>query len=437
MQKIGRQLAFGAMWSLVGTVSSQAIALFATVLLARVLGQQGFGELSIVRMTVLMVSSFVGGGLAIAATKHVADFRERHPDRAGAVIGLLLSVAIILSSLGAVALLAMSTWLAETVLHAAYLGSALKIGSVMLITSTVSGVQNGALQGNAAFRSVAWIGGVEALITSALGITGALAMGVDGAMLGLAGGAFLTIVARQYLLHRLLGQQRISVTYKDWRENVKLLGTVAVPSMLLSGVIQPAEWLGRVLIARGPDGFNQVAIFSAAQSLATVTQLGPAQIATASLPVMAQLQSIGATSTFRMTLMRTTGVVLLCGLLVGSVIAVASKPLMGLYGESFADSSGVLIVLAVTYGVAVVTMVWGTALIAHGRTWSQLLQKCFWAVTMVGAAYLLADKGAQGLAYAYGVGNGVLIVIQLAAMKSLVRDNAVSSARASSRGTSC
>ena len=94
---------------------------------------------------------------------------------------------------------------------------------------------------------------------------------------------------------------------------------------------------------------------------------------------------------------------------------------MGLYGESFSVRNDVLIVLAVAYGVAVITMVWGTALIAAGQTWAQLSQKGLWGVTMLGAAYMLSDEGALGLAYAYAFGNGVLTLIQLAAVSDLLR----------------
>lgn len=419
MKSIERQLVIGATWSLLGTVLSQAIALCSSVLLARVLGQQEFGELNIVRITVLTAASFVGGGLAIAATKHVAEFRDRQPDQAGSVLGLLLGVAVILSSIGAVISFSISSWVANTVLNAGYLCNALKIGSLLIVTSAVSGVQNGALQGNAAFMAVAMMSLLEALLIGGSGVGGALSMGVDGAMLGIGGAATVMIVVRHYLLRHLLREQQISVKFKRCHANFRLLASVAIPSMLLTAVIQSAEWLGRVLVARGPDGFGQVAIFSAAQSIANITQLAPGQITNASLPIMTQLQSLGGTASFRSTLLRTTGMVLLCGLLVAVLIAAGSKHLMGLYGESFAVNNRVLIVLAGTYGVAVVTMVWGTALIAAGQTWSQLLQKGLWGGAMVGVAYMLSDEGALGLAYAYAIGNGILAMVQLLAVRNL------------------
>jgi O-antigen/teichoic acid export membrane protein len=423
MKSIERQLVMGATWSLLGTLSSQAIALCSAILLARVLGQQEFGELNVVRITILMAASFVGGGLAIAATKHVAELRDRQPDQAGSVLGLLLGVAVILSSIGAFMLLVISSWIANTVLNAEYLGTALKIGSLVLVTSTIGGVQNGALQGNAAFMAVAVMSLLEAVLTAGFGVAGAMVMGVGGAMLGIGGAATVMIVVRHYQLGQLLKERNISITFKEWHRDFRLLKSVAIPSMLLTAVIQSAEWLGRVLVARGPDGFGQVAIFSAAQSIATITQLGPGQITNASLPLMTQLNSLGATATFRSTLVRTTMLVLLCGLSVAALIAAGSKQLMGLYGETFADNNHVLIVLAGTYGVAVITMVWGAALIAVGQTWSQLLQKTLWGAAMVGATYMLSGNGALGLAYAYAIGNGVLTMVQLVSVHNLYSNN--------------
>jgi len=421
MRKIAQKLFVDSTWSLLGTLSSQAIALCASILLARTLGQQGFGELSVARITVTMLAAFLGMGLGIAAAKHVAEFKGSQPDRAGAILGLLLGVAVALSSVGAIALMLMSTLLAGAVLNAAYLHSALALGALMLVAIVLSGVQSGALIGIAAFRAAAWMSVGEAILTLILGLAGALEMGLDGAMLGLASAALVAAAVRQYLLVFLLRQQRISVTLRQWRTDLRLLTSVAIPSMLIAAVIQPFEWLGRVLIARGPDGFSQVAIFSAAQSLALVTQIGPSQIATASLPLLTEIYSLKGFSLFRTTVIRTTAFVLLCGILVAGMLVVFSGPLMGFYGQSFADRNEVLIILAVTYSIAVITMEFGSAFTAADRNWLQLLQKGFWGLAMVGAAYTLSDEGALGLAYAYAFGNGVFIIIQLVAITRLLR----------------
>jgi len=85
---IGYRLARGVFWSMAGAVISRSLMLAATVLVARMLGKTGFGELGMIRTTVGMFGVFAGFGLGLTATKHVAEFRRSDPDRAGRIIGL-------------------------------------------------------------------------------------------------------------------------------------------------------------------------------------------------------------------------------------------------------------------------------------------------------------------------------------------------------------
>jgi Na+-driven multidrug efflux pump len=133
------------------------------------------------------------------------------------------------------------------------------------------------------------------------------------------------------------------------------------------------------------------------------------------------MYSLKGNALFRTTVIKTTVIVLLCGILVAAALVVFSEPLMGLYGRSFSDRSEVLIILAVTYSIAVITMEFGAAFTAADHNWLQLLQKGLWGLAMVSAAYVLSDKGALGLAYAYAFGNGVFVMIQLAAISRLLR----------------
>ena len=87
------RFAKGAFWSLVGAVLAQGLGLGASIVTARILGKVGFGELGMIRSTVGMFGVFAGLGLGLTATKHVAEFRSNHPEKAGRVIGLSAIVA--------------------------------------------------------------------------------------------------------------------------------------------------------------------------------------------------------------------------------------------------------------------------------------------------------------------------------------------------------
>ena len=62
----------GAYWSLVGAVISRGVTLIATVLAARTLGAEGFGEIGMIQNTQGLFGVLAGAGLGLAATKFVA-----------------------------------------------------------------------------------------------------------------------------------------------------------------------------------------------------------------------------------------------------------------------------------------------------------------------------------------------------------------------------
>ncbi|NOZ40854.1 MAG: oligosaccharide flippase family protein [Planctomycetes bacterium] len=70
-----------------GAVISRGLMLVASILVARMLGKTVYGELGMIRSTVGMFGVFAGFGLGLTATKHVAEFRESDPERAGRIVG--------------------------------------------------------------------------------------------------------------------------------------------------------------------------------------------------------------------------------------------------------------------------------------------------------------------------------------------------------------
>src|SRR4029453_12131551 len=106
----------GAFWSLSGTLISRGLALLASILVARVLGKVGFGELGIIQSSVGMFGTFAGFGLGLTATKHVAEFRTKDPARAGRIISLSSLVSWMTGGVMAGLLFVLAPWLAARTL---------------------------------------------------------------------------------------------------------------------------------------------------------------------------------------------------------------------------------------------------------------------------------------------------------------------------------
>ena len=125
---LGARFARGAFWSLVGTVISQGLGLVASVITARLLGKVGFGELGMINSTVGMFGVFAGLGLGLTATKYVAEFRSKDPDRAGRILGLSELVAVVSGGTVSLILFALAPMLAERTLNAPHLVNELGLG---------------------------------------------------------------------------------------------------------------------------------------------------------------------------------------------------------------------------------------------------------------------------------------------------------------------
>src|ERR1700728_4299217 len=98
----------GIVWSLAGAIVSRGFLLAASVVCARFLGKEGFGALGMIQSTAGMFGVFAGLGLGLTATKYVAEFRQRNPEKAGRILALSASVAFVFGSMITVLLVLLS-----------------------------------------------------------------------------------------------------------------------------------------------------------------------------------------------------------------------------------------------------------------------------------------------------------------------------------------
>jgi O-antigen/teichoic acid export membrane protein len=136
---IASRLVRGTFWSLIGTILARGLSVLASIVVARHLGNVGFGELGIIQSTILNISIFVSYGLGMTATKHVAEFRTSDPERAGRILALSGATAAIAGAVLAGGLALGAPWLAERTLAAPHLTGLLRVGALFLFLSALNG----------------------------------------------------------------------------------------------------------------------------------------------------------------------------------------------------------------------------------------------------------------------------------------------------------
>ena len=99
------------------------------VIIARLLDLDTFGQFGMIQSTVGMLGIFAGLGLGLPSTKYVAEFRTQDPARAGRIIALGSTVAILSGGLLTLVLLAFAPLFASKLLNAPELTGELRIAS--------------------------------------------------------------------------------------------------------------------------------------------------------------------------------------------------------------------------------------------------------------------------------------------------------------------
>lgn len=400
---LGYRLARGVFWSMAGAVISRGLMLAATVLVARMLGKTVYGELGMIQSTVGMFGAFAGFGLGLTATKHVAQFRQSDPGRAGRIIGLSGLFAILAGSLMALGLLIFAPLFAEHAINAPHLSGVLRIGALMLLVSAVNGAQTGALAGFEAFKTIAYVNLFVGLISFPILVLGAYFGGLTGAVWALAINLGFNWLLNHLALRKESRRHNVPFTLRECSRELPVLWAFSMPAALSGVVVGPVNWACAALLVNQPDGYNEMGIFSAANQWYSMLLFLPSLLGQVVLPVLSE--RLGQTDT-RQSKKTLVLAIKMNALLVFPLVllaSIASPFIMNLYGEGFGSGWPTLVVVLLTAGLLAVQMPVGQIITASGKMWLGFAMNCGWALTFIVSTILLLDLGSLGLATARAI----------------------------------
>ena len=395
---IGLRLARGVFWSMAGAVISRGLMLCATVLVARMLGKTGYGELGMIQSTVGMFGVFAGFGLGLTATKHVAQFRQSDPDRAGRIIGLSGLVAMGTGGVMALGLFIFAPWLAEHTINAPHLAGVIRIGALILYIGALNGAQTGALAGFEAFKTIAHVNLFTGLLSFPILVTGAYFGGLTGAVWAMAINLCFNWLLNHIALRREARRYHVPFSFRDCGRESSVLWRFALPAVLAGCMTGPVNWACGAMLVNRPDGYGEMGIFSAANQWYAMLMFLPGILGSVVLPMLSD--QLGQKNTKQS--MKTMVLAIKMNLLIVAplvlVASIASPFIMSLYGEGFNEGWPTLVVVLLTAGLLAVQTPVGQIIAASGRMWVGLAMNAGWALVFIGGTLLLLNHGSLGLA---------------------------------------
>lgn len=396
---IGVRLVRGAFWSVVGAVTSRGLMLVATILVARMLGKTGYGELSMIQGTVGMLGGFAGFGLGLAATKYVAEFRESDPRRAGRIIGLSGLVAMLTGCLMAVGLFLFAPWLAQHTLNAPQLAGALRIGSLILFISALNGAQTGALSGFEAFKTIALVNLFIGIISFPILLIGARFGGMTGAIWALVINLCFNWLINHLALRKEARRNMVPFSVSQCSREWSVLWRFSFPVVLSGALVGPVIWICDSILVNQKNGYEALGSYSVAFQISIIISTVNMMIGGALLPILASsLKDNNKTLNFAN---------LICPWAIGIFCAIPFICIPELwaifFGDEYSNQKFYNTVILVAIASIIIAHKQGIAriFIVKNFLWWSLLGNSFWGIIAIICAYSLRNFGEEGRAASF------------------------------------
>lgn len=399
---IGSRMARGAFWSIGGAVISRGLMLIASILVARMLGREVYGEFGMIRTTVNMFLVFAGFGLGMTATKHVAECRVSDPDRAGRILAISGLFAVGTGTLVAVGLYVFAPWVASHTINAPHLVGELRIGAFILLLNAMNGSQTGALAGFEAFKSIAKVNLWTGLASFPLLIGGAYWGGLRGAVWALGANMVINWFLNHLALRREAARHKVPFSFKECFTEWPILWRFSLPAAMSGIMVSPIVWASNAMLVNQPGGYGQMGLFDAANQWRMAILFIPGVVGQIVLPMLANLNAPDDQVRYRKVLKYNALINGGVALAVALPVALLAQPIMRSYGLDFVEGALALALLSVSTVLVALNNVVGQAIASKGRMWIGFAFNLMWAaIFLILSSYFIHNGyGVTGLALA-------------------------------------
>ena len=394
---IGKRLVNATFWSLLGGIFARGLTFLSFIIVARVLGKELLGELAIVQSTAIMIATFATFGLSLTASKHVAEYRIRDPEKTARVLKLSGSIALISGILFCGLLLIFSSWLALEVLAAPHLTGLLQISAIMLLFLALDGAQTGALIGFEAFKVTAILNLIKGVVTFIALVTGVYIDGLRGVTIALVISSIIGWIINRIALNREIKRNLIPpAILKDCKDELSLLWRFSLPSAISGVLLAPTLWACSIMLVNEPGGYNELGVYDIANRVYQIMIFLGVSIGAPLLPLLAGFDTLANEKVRKVNMLLSWGL----GFILIFPLMLFPEIIEWVFGDKFSGQNieKTMVILLLASCVVLYKQGLARALAVNNLLWWGLLDNLIWALLMLFAAYNLVKFGALGLA---------------------------------------
>jgi len=396
-----RRFARGIFWTIASNIVTQLLAVISSIILARILGKTSFGEYGMINSTVGLFGIFAGMGLGLTSTKYVAEYRKTDPQKAGKVITVTTTLAVLTGGLLGILLFIFAPFLAKHIINAPHLVGTLRIASGLLLFGSINGAQTGVLSGFEAFKTIAWVGVLTGLFSFPTMLIGAYYFNVRGVVAAIVMILIFASVANRIALNKKLKEFNIALDYTTITKEMSIIWKYSIPSMAAGVMVAPVTWAANSILVNAPNGYAELGIFNAANQWKNALMILPSLISMVFIPILSERYGNHDKDSIDRTFNINIYLNCIVTLPFAMIFALFSKSIMSLYGLDFTAGWHVMIIMLLVAILVNMQLPVLNLLAARGDMWVRFLLNLIWAIIFLAIFYFNRNHNAKGMALAF------------------------------------
>lgn len=399
---INRKIISNSFWIISSNILSKFILLVATILMAKYLGKEEYGQFGIIKSTILMFVMFASLELGLTATKYIAQYKKSDKVRVEKIIGISNLFALLIGFSFSFLVYVFSNIIAHQI-NAPEIYQEIQLSSFIIFFAAINGIQNGILAGLENFKELSINNAIAGIISSiALVITSKY---FDLSMVVVAFGLnyILLFLFNYWSLRKVFySQYDINIFRKKNFEEINILWKFSLPAILAGLMVSPVVWLCNYFLVNQPSGYLEMAEFDIANQWRNTILFIPTALSQIALPLLTS--ALNDNKNYKKIFNLNIKINFYLGFIMTVVFVALSPFIIDFYGEKYERAIYPLIIMFITTFLITVNNVIGQAIASQGKMWYGFYVNAIWAIVLIICSYILIVKyqlGAIGLSLAF------------------------------------
>jgi len=347
-------------WAVFGNGLGMGLLLIASIIIARYLGRDLYGEYGVVKTNMFYIASFSTFGLGLTSTRFIAIYLKEKSTQVIGIINTSLLITLIFSSFLAIILAIFSQSLSNY-LNAPSMKEPFRILSFIIVVKAVCMTTNGVLAGLGDFKSIAKNSVYSGIIMLASCAPMSIYWGLKGSLAALCISQIVNTGLNIFIIQR----RKKGLPNCDKSFSAKTLVCFSFPVAMQEISYSVCNWIGLLLLTKFST-FGEVGIYTATAQWNAVILFLPGLLSNV---VLSHLSGTIDTAAHRSKINKMLLVYLMCTLVPFLIVYIFTPFIVSFYGPQFSQMGAVLRVLTLAVIPLCCSDVFKSELLASGHPW--------------------------------------------------------------------